>query len=40
MAVERGHNILNEEKKAAIGAVYFLIRPTRGQTISPTSSTA
>lgn len=27
LAVERGHNILNEEKKAAIGAVYFLIRP-------------
>jgi pPIWI RE three-gene island domain Z len=27
LAVERGHNILNEEKKAAIGAAYFLIRP-------------
>jgi len=27
LAVERGHNILNEDKKAAIGAVYFLIRP-------------
>jgi len=27
LAVERGHNILNEEKKAAIGAVYFLVRP-------------
>ncbi|HVB22599.1 MAG TPA: hypothetical protein VNG51_11680 [Ktedonobacteraceae bacterium] len=27
MAIERGHNILNEEKKAAIGAVYFLVRP-------------
>jgi hypothetical protein len=27
LAVERGHNILNEEKQAAIGAVYFLIRP-------------
>ncbi len=27
MAVERGHNILNNEKKAAIGAVYFLVRP-------------
>lgn len=27
LSVERGHNILNEDKKAAIGAVYFLIRP-------------
>ena len=27
LAIERGHNILNEEKKAAIGAAYFLIRP-------------
>ena len=27
LAVERGHNILNEEKKAAIGSVYFLARP-------------
>lgn len=27
LAVERGHNILNEEKKAAIGGAYFLIRP-------------
>lgn len=27
LAVERGHNILNDEKKAAIGAAYFLIRP-------------
>jgi hypothetical protein len=27
MAVERGHNILNDEDKAAIGAAYFLVRP-------------
>lgn len=27
LAVERGHNILNEHNQAAIGAVYFLIRP-------------
>jgi hypothetical protein len=27
MAIERGHNILNEDNVAAIGAVYFLIRP-------------
>lgn len=27
MAIERGHNILNEEDKAAIGAAYFLVRP-------------
>jgi hypothetical protein len=27
LAVERGHNILNEEGKAALGAVYFLVRP-------------
>lgn len=27
LAVERGHNILNENNKAAIGAAYFLIRP-------------
>jgi hypothetical protein len=27
LAVERGHNILNDVKEAAIGAVYFLIRP-------------
>jgi len=27
LAVERGHNILNEDDKAAIGAVYFLVRP-------------
>lgn len=27
LAIERGHNILNEEKKAAIGAAFFLIRP-------------
>ncbi|MBF6238720.1 transposase [Nocardia otitidiscaviarum] len=27
LAVERGHNILNDEDKAAIGAAYFLIRP-------------
>lgn len=27
MAVERGHNILNEARRAAIGAVLFLVRP-------------
>jgi hypothetical protein len=27
LAVERGHNILNEDNQAAIGAVYFLVRP-------------
>lgn len=27
LAVERGHNILNEIDQAAIGAVYFLVRP-------------
>jgi len=27
LAVERGHNILNEHNQAAIGAAYFLIRP-------------
>ncbi len=27
LAVERGHNILNEERKAAIGAAYFWVRP-------------
>ncbi len=27
LAVERGHNILNDERKAALGAVYFLKRP-------------
>ena len=27
LAVERGHNILNEEGQAALGAVYFLVRP-------------
>lgn len=27
MSVERGHNILNEQQEAAIGSVYFLIRP-------------
>lgn len=27
LAVERGHNILNEYDQAAIGAVYFLVRP-------------
>lgn len=27
LAVERGHNILNFEKQAAIGSVYFLVRP-------------
>jgi hypothetical protein len=27
LAVERGHNILNNEQQAAIGAAYFLIRP-------------
>ncbi|MEV5543615.1 hypothetical protein AB0L13_43040 [Saccharopolyspora shandongensis] len=27
LAIERGHNILNELGKAAIGSVYFLVRP-------------
>jgi hypothetical protein len=27
MSVERGHNIVNDEGKAALGAVYFLVRP-------------
>ncbi len=27
LAIERGHNILNDEGKAALGAVYFLVRP-------------
>jgi hypothetical protein len=27
LAVERGHNILNERDEAAIGAAYFLVRP-------------
>jgi len=27
LAVERGHNILNEQDEAAIGAVFFLVRP-------------
>ncbi len=27
LAIERGHNILNDEKMAAIGAAYFLVRP-------------
>lgn len=27
LAVERGHNILNEDNTAALGAVYFLVRP-------------
>lgn len=27
LAVERGHNILNDEDQAAIGAAYFLVRP-------------
>lgn len=27
LAVERGHNILNDQNQAAIGAAYFLIRP-------------
>jgi hypothetical protein len=27
LAVERGHNILNENSQAAIGAAYFLVRP-------------
>jgi hypothetical protein len=26
-AIERGHNILNEQDKAALGAAYFLVRP-------------
>ncbi|MGX7824634.1 hypothetical protein ACTG9Q_06040 [Actinokineospora sp. 24-640] len=28
LAIERGHNILNEHREAAIGSVYFLIRPS------------
>lgn len=36
MAFERGHNILNEDDVAALGAVYFLIRPhQRPDDISP-----
>ena len=27
MAIERGHNILNEHDQSAIGAAYFLVRP-------------
>lgn len=27
LAIERGHNILNEEGRAAVGAAYFLVRP-------------
>ncbi len=27
LAVERGHNILNDDSQAAIGAAYFLVRP-------------
>ncbi|MFI6324793.1 hypothetical protein ACIBG8_45220 [Nonomuraea sp. NPDC050556] len=27
LAIERGHNILNEEEVAALGAAYFLVRP-------------
>jgi pPIWI RE three-gene island domain Z len=27
LAVERGHNILNDDNQAAIGAAYFLVRP-------------
>ena len=27
MAVERGHNILNEEQRAGVGALYLLVRP-------------
>lgn len=27
LAIERGHNILNQDYKAALGAAYFLIRP-------------
>ncbi|MBW4720344.1 hypothetical protein [Saccharothrix obliqua] len=27
LAVERGHNILNDQRYAAIGSVYFLVRP-------------
>ncbi|MDW8213948.1 MAG: hypothetical protein RMJ55_10340 [Roseiflexaceae bacterium] len=27
LAIERGHNILNERDEAAIGAAYFLVRP-------------
>jgi hypothetical protein len=35
MAIERGHNILNEDQVAAISAVYFLVRPhPRPQDIS------
>jgi hypothetical protein len=26
-AIERGHNILNDERRAALGAAYFLVRP-------------
>lgn len=37
MAIERGHNILNEDQVAAISAVYFLVRPhPRPQDISYT----
>ncbi|MCE6998596.1 hypothetical protein LZG04_27910 [Saccharothrix sp. S26] len=28
LAVERGHNILNEQRVAAIGSVFFLVRPS------------
>jgi hypothetical protein len=27
MAIERGHNILNDQNQSAIGAAYFLVRP-------------
>lgn len=27
LAIERGHNVLNEDNVAAIGAAYFLVRP-------------
>ncbi len=27
LSIERGHNILNDENQAAIGAAYFLVRP-------------
>jgi hypothetical protein len=27
LAIERGHNILNEQHQAALGAAYFLVRP-------------
>lgn len=27
LAVERGHNILNDQQQAALGAVYFMVRP-------------